>query len=193
MEETLIDNVFTDEELVELSLIIQSRHDNEEERIEESLGRTLCQLRLSKRLEEKVTSYVESITNRKLKSTGVGYSVYSLKYGEPNLIPHVDRNETKFIFDYQYKANIEWPVYVEGKKYFLKDNQALLFSGKTKAHWRIKRKFNQNEYVEMIFFHFIDLEDEELSRHVTIEEEDIRATAVNDKWRDFYLSDIQEV
>ena len=77
----------------------------------------------------------------------------------PALFPHHDETfkEPRFTFDYQLNGNVEWPIVVEpDKKLTLKNNQAATFSGTHQIHWREPQHFTDDQYVEMVFFHFTD-------------------------------------
>jgi hypothetical protein len=81
---------------------------------------------------------------------------YSLKYGEPSLSPHFDGDSTDLIVNYQLEANTDWPVGLDTEIVKLDNNSALLFNPNTSVHWRPVKKFEEGEYVRMIFFRFID-------------------------------------
>jgi hypothetical protein len=92
---------------------------------------------------------------------------------KPSLFPHFDETfkEPRFTFDYQINANIDWPLIVApDKKFVLKNNQALTFSGTHQIHWREPKHFTDDQYVEMVFFHFSDptvgLKSEELNEQM---------------------------
>lgn len=78
---------------------------------------------------------------------------------KPALFPHHDETfkEPRFTFDYQLNGNTEWPIIVEPDKSFsLKNNQAVTFSGTHQIHWRQPQDFSDDQYIEMLFFHFTD-------------------------------------
>lgn len=72
----------------------------------------------------------------------------------PKLAPHHDTfDQPRFTFDYQLGSNISWPIVVEGNEAVLKDNEAVTFSGTHQVHWRPDRKWEEGEYIDMIFCH----------------------------------------
>jgi hypothetical protein len=80
-------------------------------------------------------------------------------YYRPALFPHHDETfkEPRFTFDYQLNGNTDWAIIVEpDKELILKNNQAATFSGTHQIHWREPKEFSDDEYIEMIFFHFTD-------------------------------------
>jgi hypothetical protein len=78
---------------------------------------------------------------------------------KPSLFPHYDETfkEARFTFDYQINGNVEWPLVVEPDQEFaLHNNEALTFSGTHQIHWRKPQEFSDDQFVEMVFFHFSD-------------------------------------
>lgn len=172
MEPIFIKDLFTEKER---SDILETLAKKEHYQLE-GTGRVLSNLNsLSNEIKKKLLDLAELKLNKNLKLVGEGFTTYKKQYGEPWLDPHIDFNETSYILDYQFDSNIEWPIFVEGESFTLNNNEAVLFSGKNQIHWRPKRKFSDDEYVSMIFFHFIDLDDidSSKSREYT-EEEKIR-------------------
>lgn len=76
----------------------------------------------------------------------------------PSLFPHVDETfkQPRFTFDYQLNGNIDWDIIVEDRVISLKSNQAGTFSGTHQVHWREPKKFEDDQFIEMIFCHFSD-------------------------------------
>jgi hypothetical protein len=75
----------------------------------------------------------------------------------PKLDMHVDGgSRTKYTLDYQYKSNIDWSVKVEEKSFDLKDNDLVTFIGSEQKHGRDNRNFKNGEFLENIFFQFIE-------------------------------------
>ena len=170
MEPIFIKDLFTESEI---DAIVDTLNKKEHEALE-GTGRILNNLNsLPIEIKNKLIKIAESKLNKRLEMVAEGFSTYKKEYGEPWLDPHIDFNETNYILDYQFDSNIEWPIIVEGESFILKNNEAVLFSGKDQIHWRPKRKFLDHEYVSMIFFHFIDLDniDRSVVRGYTEEEE----------------------
>jgi hypothetical protein len=72
--------------------------------------------------------------------------------------PHMDGHSTQFSMDYQVDANVEWALYVEGKKYVLQNNDVLIMSGRSQVHWREDKTLNDEEYCDMFIMHFAEPE-----------------------------------
>jgi len=168
MNPVKVENVLSEEEINYIEDIIESNSDLIS--LQPETGRNFLQLDLPENIVDKITSIAREKTGKNLLSTGRAYSTYSNQYGEPALHPHVDRNDTKFIFDYQLKSNTNWSIIVEDSEYNLEDNSGIVFEAKNLVHYRPRKKFLDGEYLSMIFFHFIDLDDPEGSRARTDKE-----------------------
>ncbi len=70
--------------------------------------------------------------------------------------PHTDGHQTQFSMDYQVEANVEWPLWVEGEKYVLQDNDVLIMSGRSQVHWREEKHLQEGEYCDMFILHFAE-------------------------------------
>lgn len=107
--------------------------------------------------------------NLDIKATAVQFARYTIDSGnQPWLPPHYDKvfKKPMITVDIQIGGNIEWPVYVNGKGYQLKDNEALVFSGTHQIHWRPKIELQKDQYLDMIFCHMEDTQAEDITdRH----------------------------
>lgn len=158
MENFLINNLFANNQIEHINKIL---NDNEDKIIfdEPDLGRTRYDFD-RKDLGKELVSFLNMTAqkyNKTLYLASCYYSEYNLKYGNPTLSIHTDQSPSVFTIDYQLDSNIDWPVYVEGKEFNLKNNQAVTINVNSQAHWRPKRIFAHGEYIKMIYFHFIDL------------------------------------
>ena len=109
---------------------------------------------IPKDAKNKLSKMVNSFTDLPISLKHALYVEYSTKYGTPNLPPHFDLDDGDLIINYQLSSNTSWEIGVGLKKYDLKDNSALVFNGNTNIHWRAHKKFNDEEYLKMIFFRF---------------------------------------
>jgi hypothetical protein len=152
----ILDNVLEQEEISE---IYKSLEKSYKKYIMDLHVQQISDFRMPVNTEKKIISYVESITGLSGFEMEYQFSRYELldfngKTEIPNLRPHFDRfSEPRFTFDYQVNSNISWPLYVEGKEFVLKNNQALTFSGTHQIHWRPNREFVPGEFIEMVFCH----------------------------------------
>ena len=90
---------------------------------------------------------------------------YASEDGLTQCPPHYDSGyKTQFSIDYQVESNVSWPLWVEGKKYVLDDNDALVFSGRSHMHWRDGQILNDGEFVDMYIMHFTEPGYEELDK-----------------------------
>lgn len=104
----------------------------------------------------KLTSMASDFYGKELKLYAVAFGRYSNQFGLPKLPPHIDDVPSQFTLDYQLDGNISWPIVIEGNSYILKNNSVLVFEGEHVLHWRPKRKFIDSEFLDLMWFQFID-------------------------------------
>lgn len=161
---TVVENVFTSQEVNEIYSTLQNSTGGAFIKVH-SQANTF--IKLPDSIVDKVTSIAREISgNDKIVLTEYCHARYNNVtsncgkfHYKPALFPHYDETfkEPRFTFDYQIQSNVEWPLVVEPDKSFvLKDNQAVTFSGTHQIHWREPKHFADNEFVEMVFFHFTD-------------------------------------
>lgn len=85
---------------------------------------------------------------------GITYNQWSNKYGEPKLSSHIDKNTLGLIFDYQLESNTQWTLGVAETPYPMEDNDMICLYPTRDYHWRAEKKFNDGEYVSLLFFEF---------------------------------------
>lgn len=157
MKNKIIDQLFSTKEIIIIKKIIE---DNFNKMVvdDPGLGRSRLNLGFLLKDEEilnKLNKYAQSFKDSYIFN-GCYYAEYNLKYGNPELPMHTDQTKSVFTLDYQLDANTEWPICVEGESFTLQNNQALALNVVDQVHWRPKKVFNDNEYIKMIFFHFLD-------------------------------------
>jgi hypothetical protein len=128
-----------------------------EGRLNEKYGR-LCihGMKMPESVAHKINTMVSEMFNADLEgnlSLGVEYN---LKYGNPNLPPHFDGDDTEIILNYQLDSNTSWACGVNTEVFDMEDNSALIFSPNANVHWRPHKEFKEGEFVRMIFFRFIN-------------------------------------
>jgi hypothetical protein len=112
--------------------------------------------KIKSNLSDKILEYAQQCSDVLLQLESISFTRYSSEYGFPELPPHVDTSfkQPRLTFDIQLDGNIEWPIIIEGNKYVLKNNEALVFSGTHQVHWREKKIFNKGEYIDMLLCQF---------------------------------------
>lgn len=158
----IVKNVLTDLEISEvLKVLSETKHKT----FVKHLCHTSWHVRLPKEIEDKFLYYAEEISKTKLRLLEYNISKYEnveedgKKY-YPLLWPHTDEafGGPRVTLDYQLRSNISWPIEVDNEdsitNYTLSDNQLLSFSGTHQVHWRPKKDFSDNDFIEMIFLHF---------------------------------------
>jgi len=168
-----INNIFSEEELKSIYEIIYNTHipilkdgsyipaaDNFGTGVDSTLGRLqIGNLQgLSKQIKDKLADIAHSLSDTALSMDHALYVEYSSKYGAPNLPPHFDYDTNDMIINFQLEANTSWDLGLGLETYSLENNSALIFNGNEHIHWRVHKKFNDGEYVRMIFFRFYNSE-----------------------------------
>lgn len=160
----IVEDVFTQDEI---NSIYKSVQNNSGGAFIKVFSQANTYIELEQHIIDKVTKKAQEISgNNNLVLTEYCHARYANvtsncgKYHyKPALFPHHDETfkEPRFTFDYQINGNVEWPIVVEpDKKFLLKNNQAVTFSGTHQIHWREPQDFEDDQYVEMVFFHFTD-------------------------------------
>ncbi len=159
---TIVKDVFTRDEINEIYKAVQNNSGGDFIKVH-AQANTFIQL--PDTIIDKVTKIAREITgNDKIEVAEYCHARYNNvtsncgKYHyKPSLFPHYDETfkEPRFTFDYQINGNVDWPLIVEPDQEFtLKNNEALTFSGTHQIHWRKPQEFADDQFVEMIFFHF---------------------------------------
>lgn len=85
------------------------------------------------------------------------YSLFSHYEGDrANLFKHKDDNACTYTIDMCVYQNQPWDIWVDNNAYTLNPNQALAYYGNDQEHWREAFPDPKNQYVGMIFFHFVE-------------------------------------
>lgn len=181
MENKVIYNVFTDSEIQDIYNAVDSVI--ERTQVQEFLGRTRLDYEsdtiqnIPDSIKGKVASLISqfSDTHKLLYFT---YVEYNNKYGKPQLGPHKDQTAFSLTINCQLESNTSWDLFVEGNKYTLEDNSALIMNVRDQDHWRPDREFAEGEFIRMLFLHFNDPNDDHMNI-VTPEQLD----EINKKWK----------
>jgi hypothetical protein len=94
---------------------------------------------------------VQEITGKPYKYSGAICAEYTAKAGDPNLPPHFDGDQTDLILTYQIESNKQWGVGVDLTVYNLEDSDAVMFHPNENIHWRPHAKFEDGEFVRVMF------------------------------------------
>jgi hypothetical protein len=89
----------------------------------------------------------------------VNYCRYSPEYSTilPRLGSHKDMGDFTFILDYQLHSNIDWDIIIEDNLFLLKNNDLLSFYPTLQQHSRPEIDWNDDSFVEMLFFEFKEI------------------------------------
>jgi len=108
---------------------------------------------------EKISKDITPIARKVFKSKTLlpSYSLFAHYEGESaNLFAHKDDNACTYTLDFCVYQETPWGICVEGKEYFLEENDALAFYGIDQEHWRNDFPDPKNNKVGFIFFHFVE-------------------------------------
>ena len=176
MKDVLVVENFFEQNVIDA--LIEEMHSNPEENLRydlgghSALGRTPYHIERDD-VQSMINSDLQTLIRKKidirkdLSLKNMTSVEYSSDYGEPNLPPHFDRDDTEVIINLQILSNTTWGVGVDEEVFYIEDNTAVIFNPNTHIHWRPIKKFGPGEFVQMIFFRFGDdkLDNSRLPNH----------------------------
>jgi len=149
------DNVLSLEQIEEIYKSVKNTPEDKT-RIQPWAGHKVWDISFSKEIEQAITKAAQNLLGDKVVlNYDYSFARYSPKFGyECKLFPHYDtRDSQRITFDLQLKASEDWAVVVENEKFYLKDNQALIFAGTQQVHWRENKKISPDAEIDMVFCH----------------------------------------
>ena len=153
-----VNNIFTPEELEHIKNTIFADGID----LDETLGRRHFKASvmhvLTDEMMEKLYAIAKQASDLPLAMAHAQVTEYSSLYGQPNLPPHFDGDTNDLIINMQLESNTSWDIGLNTQTYTLEDNSAVVFNGNTEAHWRTHKKFEEGEYVRMMFVRFFNEE-----------------------------------
>ena len=72
-----------------------------------------------------------------------------------SLHKHKDANACTYTLDLVLYQNDPWALFVDGKAYSAKPNEAILFMGEEYEHWR-ETLYNNTGKIGVVFFHYVE-------------------------------------
>lgn len=133
--------------------------------VDHYLGRIQCSINiddLPEKLRKTALAYAHQI-NPNVVFRYVSFVRYSTDFGVPQLGPHFDPPTNEhFMFDVQIDSNVDtWPIVVvdyngDVKEWSIDTNECLILDITRQPHWRKPMKFEEGDYLDMLFFSFID-------------------------------------
>jgi hypothetical protein len=164
MENKIISNVFSESEIKDLYECLNNRPSE----VQEFLGRVRLDYESTdiNLLPKSILSNMHDFANDYFNSEDSQYYLqyfsyveYNNRFGIPRLGPHKDQTSFTASVLYQLDANVEWELYFDGVPYVLNNNQAIIANVRDQDHWRPDKEMSDDQYVKMIFFHFVNLKD----------------------------------
>lgn len=161
----VIENFFTDDQIKRIYNIVQHTDRTD---FQQYLSYVSWHIELPQDIIDRVTTIAEDIVKEDLILAEYNFSRYQKTISDcrkfwfnPLLFPHIDDAFVgrRFTIDIQLKSNVSWDIVIDNWKseqtFTLKDNEALTFSGTHQVHWRPKREFADDEFLEAMFLHFV--------------------------------------
>jgi PIN domain nuclease of toxin-antitoxin system len=148
-----VDNIFSWEQMQFINKAISTYETYDDY----TLGRIYIQdikNSFNQEIRDKLYKIVDDITDDPLVIEHALYVEYNGKYGEPNLPPHFDGDTNDLIINIQLSANTIWELGINLETHKLEDNSAMVFNGNKEIHWRPHKKFQEGDYVKMLFVRF---------------------------------------
>lgn len=154
-QNTIIDNIFTEDEISDLYYYIENQPDSVKI-VHDKIGYFGYMCGVPENIFKKMETVAADNLGMDLTLTEISFSTYVGNSNKtPTLPPHIDDFDgARITIDVQIKSNTEWLLFVEGREYLLKDNQALVFAGTHQVHWREPRVLQDGEFMDMLFCHF---------------------------------------
>lgn len=162
VDNKVIYNVLSDEDI---AFILDQKDKTERSEVVPDVGHRAWHISLPQNILDKFSRHAEEVAKEPLDLVAYQFARYENMKDKDNdivpvLFPHTDEvfGEPRFTFDYQINSNTSWDIIVDNWEtingYMLNDNSAVTFSGTHQVHWRPKKKFLDDEFIEMIFLHY---------------------------------------
>lgn len=152
-ENKVIDNFFTDKEIDDIFYYVDNTKECSPE-VHPGIGYSWHPCGVPDQIHNKVEKFVRENLIADATLTEICVARYRQSEISPTLSPHMDNFPSgRITIDVQLRSNTDWALVVEGKRFVLKDNQALVFAGTHQPHWREPKVFNDGEFVDMLFCH----------------------------------------
>lgn len=183
----IIKNIFTKEEY---KIIYDHINNDKNNKVLEhkTMGYKIYQNDMPLDIVKKVSETVQPYFDFKLKLKEIAVARYCSNYiSAPSLHPHFDGfgdnpdDPMRITFDVQLKSTFDWKIFVEGKGFVLNDNEALFFSGTNQLHWREKINFKKDDFIDMLFCHFVQdcenpkINSEDFTKNLELRESELQS------------------
>lgn len=149
-----------------------------------------------KAITDKVKTFFESIVGEEVREVGVLFARYTKDSGSiPTLLPHGDRNEKHLALTLTVELDktIDWDFYVEDKKFDMKNNLGVMFSGSHQIHWRPDVDFNNEDYYDIILLQTYILSDEDELGEEFFSKMDTKAMHYMDRYHHLMKNSIAKI
>lgn len=149
-------------------------------KVEKDVGKASTELQpLPEEISNKLIAYAAEFGFTVQKEQIVAlFMRYSNEFGLPTLEPHLDIHNCGLSIDYLVRSNVDWPVVMENEEFHLKDNEGIFFEASAVVHWRNPMVLDDEDYIEIIIFHYLVPSIEDL----TPEQKEKRVAPYKNAW-----------
>jgi hypothetical protein len=127
----------------------------------ETMSRLMTEFDMPENILSKLDSIAKPIYDGDIALAHYIYIDYAKKHSDyrqdPTLSPHLDGDNNLVTINYCIDGNIDWDIYVGDMddqtnftRYTLKKGQAIVFSAINQVHWRPRRKFADDEFLQIV-------------------------------------------
>lgn len=162
INQTLNDILGNRESFTVEDLSIREHPPHYEPRIMENLSRLVVEFEFPEIAEKEIDAQILPLYQEDIKLAHFSYLDYAPKYSNyrvaPSLPPHIDAAEAILTFNYQMGGNIDWDLYIDGRPHSLKTGDAIIFSSLNQVHWRPKRAWGKDDFVQILSINYSPLD-----------------------------------
>lgn len=152
---TIINNLFTPEEVIELKAILADKSKRNTEFYDKMTHRWMygC-LEMTDIFSKKLEPIVREVFK---DDTAVSAFAFHCVYDSPKsyLTTHVDKHACEYNVSYVISQKEPWAFNINDEPYYCEENAGVFYSGTRDMHGRPPLSETSNDKVEMIFFHFV--------------------------------------
>lgn len=151
----IIENIYSDNELLELRGLLNNSNNYDSQFYDENTKRwMISSLEMTEKFGKKLEPYVQRVFGD--DSIEIAFSFYCIYDTPESYLPeHKDRNACDYNVSFTLSQSKPWAFNINGTPYYGGENSGIFYSGTQDYHNRDVLGPTGNDRVEMIFFHFI--------------------------------------
>lgn len=151
----IIENIFSDEELLELREMLSNSDNYNSKFYDDNTKRWMISSReVTEIFGKKLEAHVQKVFDD--DSIEIAFAFYCIYDTPDSYLPeHRDRNACDYNVSYTLSQREPWAFTVNGIDYYGEENSGIFYSGTKDYHSRSTLGPTGNDKVEMLFFHFV--------------------------------------